>query len=444
VANRTNGENSGVLEAARVLLLATLLAAPLPFGSVQPWAWGILTLLAVTTLLLWGIGVSRQGLVRIAWSPVYIPVGLFFLLGVIQYLIHWTPDPYSTRECLIKLGMGLIFFFLTSQLLTTASQKAWRRLGFTIAVYCFLVSAFGIVQFFSSQGQMFWSVKMPWELYFGSYVNHNHYAGLMEMLIPIAAAYALLRPRSDPLRGCLIFAVVVSIASVLLSGSRGGMAALLFEALLLVTILLRRVGERRPHGYALWGLASLAAACVLFLWMAPEKILMRQAALVDPSLMRGDMSLTGRIRANLDSFRIFRAHPWMGTGLGSFESVYPAYQSTSSDLRLDHVHNDYAEALVETGIAGGALIAAAIVIFLFFVFRNLAQRLREEMGWLQFGASLGVCGLLLHSFVDFNLHIPANAAWFAASAGVALCSTSGPSFAASPRLCSGTVTEVGA
>ena len=96
---------------------------------------------------------------------------------------------------------------------------------------------------------------------------------------------------------------------------------------------------------------------------------------------------------------------------------------------MDHAHNDYAEALVETGIAGGGLIAAAIVMFIFFAFRNLTQRLRDEFGWLQVGASLGVCALLLHSCVDFNLHIPANAVWLAASGGIALCNVSGFSLA---------------
>ena len=429
MANKANGAGSRTLDAARVLLAATLLAAPFPFGSVQPWAWGILTLCAVATLFLWGIGLSQQGRLRIFWSPVYLPVALFLLLGVGQYVGHWTADPYSARESLIKLVTGFLFFFLTGQLLAMSSRKTWRALGITVAVYCFLMAVFGIVQFFSSQGQMYWSVKMPWNLYFGPYVNHNHYAGLMEMLIPIAAAYALLRPPSDPLRGCLVFVVIVAIASILLSGSRGGMASLILEALLLLTVVLRHFPGRRLLTYALGGAAALAAACVFFLWMAPEQILVRQAALVDPHLLREDISFTGRVRLNIDSFHIFRDHPWAGTGLGSFESVYPAYQSAPSDLNMDHAHNDYAEALVETGIAGGGLIAAAIVMFMFFAFRNLTQRLRDEFGWLQVGASLGVCALLLHSCVDFNLHIPANAVWLAASGGIALCNVSGFSLA---------------
>ncbi len=429
MADKANRRGFRTLSAARVLLGATLLAAPLPFGSVQPWAWGGLTLCAIAALLLWAIAISQQGRVRIFWSPVYIPAVLFLVLGAAQYVGHWTADPYSTRESLIKLITGLLIFFLTGQLLVTSSRKTWQALGITVTAYCFLLAVFGIVQFFSSQGQMYWAVKMPWNLYFGPYVNHNHYAGLMEMLIPIAAAYALLCPRSRPLRGCFIFGVIVAIASVLLSGSRGGMASLILEALLLLMITLRSFAGRRLVFYALGVAGVLAAACVFFLWMAPEQILVRQAALVDPHLLQENISFTGRVRLNVDSFHIFLAHPWAGTGLGSFEAVYPAYQSAPSDLDMDHAHNDYAEALVETGILGGALILAAIVIFLRSAFRNLTQRLRDDTGWLQLGASLGVCALLLHSGVDFNLHIPANAAWLAAASAIALCNISGASLA---------------
>jgi O-antigen ligase len=121
----------------------------------------------------------------------------------------------------------------------------------------------------------------------------------------------------------------------------------------------------------------------------------------------------------IDSLRIWRDHPWLGTGLGSFETAYPRYRSFPGDAVYDHAHNDYAEALAETGLVGGVLILAAIVLFFRIAFRDLATRLRHEVGWIQLGAALGCCGLLIHSLVDFNLHIPANAAWFAVSAAIA-------------------------
>jgi O-antigen ligase len=109
--------------------------------------------------------------------------------------------------------------------------------------------------------------------------------------------------------------------------------------------------------------------------------------------------------------------------LGSFETAYPAYQSFPTELVWDHAHNDYAEALAETGLLGGLLIVAGLAMFIRVAFRNMGQRLRGDVSWIQLGSALGCCGLLVHSLVDFNLHIPANAVWFAVCAALA---TSGP------------------
>jgi len=86
-------------------------------------------------------------------------------------------------------------------------------------------------------------------------------------------------------------------------------------------------------------------------------------------------------------------------------------------LDWDHAHDDYAQALAETGLVGGALILLAVGTFFYLAFDRWGERLRYHQGWIRLGATVGCCGLLIHSFVDFNLHIPANAAWFAASAG---------------------------
>jgi hypothetical protein len=75
--------------------------------------------------------------------------------------------------------------------------------------------------------------------------------------------------------------------------------------------------------------------------------------------------------------------------------------------------------LTETGLAGGVLILAALVLFIPITFGNLIVQLKHEAGWMQLGAAMACCGLVVHSYADFNLHIPANAAWFAFCAGLA-------------------------
>jgi O-antigen ligase len=163
---------------------------------------------------------------------------------------------------------------------------------------------------------------------------------------------------------------------------------------------------------------GVVAAAVLFFWMDPGHISKRLATIANIPY-KPEVTLAERMFVSQDSMHIFADYPWLGTGLGSFEVIYPRYQSFATDLMWDHAHNDYAEVLAETGIVGAALILVALGLFFRLAFRDLRQRLQHEVGWIHLGATLGCCGLLVHSFGDFNFHIPANAAWFAVCAAIA-------------------------
>jgi len=113
-----------------------------------------------------------------------------------------------------------------------------------------------------------------------------------------------------------------------------------------------------------------------------------------------------------DALQIFRDHPLTGIGAGAYRVASPKYQSWFTELVVDHVHNDYAELLAETGATGVLLLVIAVGIFFLQTFRNLRHRLVGEGNWMCISSSIACCGIVIHSFTDFNLHIPANAAWF--------------------------------
>jgi len=416
---RTKDEGRSLaISMARFLLVLILLTAPLAFGAVQPLVWGALFVAAVFLISLWGLAQVQQGRARVLWSPIYVPVALFLFLGLAQFLGGLTLDSYATREVILKLIADLILFFVSLHILVSASRTWWRKFGLAITLYAFALAIFAILQFFSSGGLIYWVVKTASGCTFGPYVNHNHYAGLMEMLIPISAGYVLSRPEGQRGQSLFGFAVLVAIASVLLSGSRGGLISLCAEIAILAAILFRYspVARRRP--FAAMVPLGVVAAAVLFFWMDPGHISKRLATIANIPY-KPEVTLAERMFVSQDSMHIFADYPWLGTGLGSFEVTYPRYQSFATDLMWDHAHNDYAEALVETGLVGGSLILSAIVLFLWLAFHNFRKRLQHEAGWIQLGATLGCCGLLVHSFGDFNFHIPANAAWFAVCAAIA-------------------------
>ncbi len=120
----------------------------------------------------------------------------------------------------------------------------------------------------------------------------------------------------------------------------------------------------------------------------------------------------------MDALRVFRDHRWVGAGLGSLETVYPRYQSVFPERILDHAHNDFAELMAETGIAGLALALIGVGIFFFGAFHKFKLKFDDLGGRIRLGSVVGCCGVLVHSFSDFNLHIPANAAWFVACVAI--------------------------
>ena len=129
------------------------------------------------------------------------------------------------------------------------------------------------------------------------------------------------------------------------------------------------------------------------------------------------------------AWKIWQTSPWMGVGPGHFDFHYPQFGNAHYQTRPNRVHNDYLNTLVDWGGVGLAcLLTLAATLFATF-FRHgwtgLAQGVSPDrteshrLAWVV-GALFGLVGLGLHSFADFNLHIPANALTLAAITGMAL------------------------
>ena len=198
---------------ARGLLLAGLLAAPLALGAVVPWAWAGLTLLAAALLILWGVDQIKHRQVRIVWSPLCWPVVLFVLLAAVQFYAGLALDRMAAREAFIKLTTDFLLFFLAAQLFANAPKSVWRGWVAAITVFAFALSLLAILQELSGGDRIYWVLETSTGHSFGPYVNRNHYAGLMEILIPIGVAGMLGRRERNPLRTFSAFALVLALAS---------------------------------------------------------------------------------------------------------------------------------------------------------------------------------------------------------------------------------------
>jgi O-antigen ligase len=388
-----------------------------------------MTASAFLALILWALGCAQRRVLKIAWSPLYWPFLAFLLLAAVQFFGGLTIDRLATRESLLKIVADLLFFFLAGQLLNAQPENGsvLGRLGLVVLLLAFALSVVALAQFFTSPQVIYWRVKPTMGWAFGSYVNHNHYGGLMEMLIPVSAGYVLSRPSHTLSRLLLWVAVVLALISVWASGSRGASAAMLAEGLLLGVILLWRrpqaVGRRALFFVA--GIAAISAG--VFAWMLDTGRASNRSWSIfttDASLL--ETTLADRIQMAKTAVRIAKSHPAIGVGLGCFEYAFPQYATFASDMHWTHVHDDYVEVLAETGLPGGVVLVVALVFFFRLAFRHLGERLRHESGWIQLGAAVGCVGLLVHSFVDFNLRIPANAAWFVVCLAIVVHPRSSP------------------
>jgi O-antigen ligase len=416
----TNGANPLTLSIARILLVAALIGAPWAFGAVDSWAWMSLCLIACLVLFLWAIGSVQQGVLKFIWSPLYIPLALFLVLGLVQYGSSIALDPWETRTSVILLAANLTFYFVSGQLFGGVSTDTRRWFGFAVLLFVGVLGLFSILQFASGTQKIYWTFETD-GTFFGTYGNPDHYAGLMEMLIPVAAFYIAEQRKSAAGLALPVLAVTIAVASLLLSGSRSGLLALLAEIVIAVAVGQRHAGaiwRREMRTMVAIGATIITAAVLLFSWVDTGWVTKRLGAVTTPGNAWTEWS-SFRKSVALDSFRILRDHPVFGIGLGNFEIAYPQYQTFPTDLTVDYAHNDYAQAVSETGLAGTALMLSALALFFRLAFPGWGRRLTSGANWIAMGAAVGCCGLLVHSFFDFNLHVPANAAWFAVLAGVA-------------------------
>ena len=198
----------------------------------------------------------------------------------------------------------------------------------------------------------------------------------------------------------MLLFTIVPVAALILSASRGGIIGLVLEfALLAFLSRAHRIGRKELLG----AVAVALVAGSFIVWLGVGKAIQRFEQLTH----RG---ISGELRVSIyhDTWRIVFHHPWVGTGLGTLVAVYPRYASFYNGLTVEHAHNDYLELLADTGIVGG-LIGLSFVGLLSW--RGLASLrfARSSLARAIIAGSLAACsGLLLHSLVDFNLHIPSN------------------------------------
>lgn len=318
--------------------------------------------------------------------------------------------PAGTRDKVLTLAAFAIAYLVLCELRRRYDARPWALAAPILAVGL-LQAVLGIAQCAAGAAEAT-----------GTYVNRNHFAGLLEMSLPFAVMLGvelLTRERDHPrslvvpeIQACLCFgAGAVMIASVIGSQSRMGFAASL--AALFVIGVLAASGRSRAHASrrrrALALAVTGAAILLAFLLLPSEKLMDRFRTLAGPD--------TQKVRTDIwkQTLPLIADYPAMGCGLGAFESCFLPYKNLIPEGSIDYAHNDYLQVMAEFGLpAFGCLAALAALAYGTALRRTGAGNPGRCLAIACVGA---LSAILLHGFVDFNLYIPANgllAVWVAA------------------------------
>jgi O-antigen ligase len=383
-----------------------LMFGPLAFGAVEPWSIFIVETGAVVLTLLW---LAKQWLdneIDVLWNPIFLPMAAFGVLIAVQLALNLSAYRHDTIQSSMLYCAYALLCFLVTQTLLRSSQA--RKIAVVLAIYGFTLAALALLQGISSNGKLLWlrTPSMGGWIY-GSYVNHNHYAGLMELLVPIPLVLSLSHLAQEKARIAAGIAAAVMAGTIFLSGSRGGMIAIFVELIVLAAVLLRQ----KKHIRIAVGVGAFAVVLVsLLVWLGGKELTTRVTSISKET--RTEISGGMRLSIDRDTLQMFRQKPILGWGLGTFAVVYPQFRSFYTNFFVNEAHNDYLQLLADTGVVGFGIMIWFVVVLYNRVRRKIGDWTANMSAAVTLSCTLGFTGILVHSLVDFNLQIPANAAFF--------------------------------
>lgn len=420
-------------------LLGMIVYLPLPLGSHRLLAWSILEAWVFSVLLAWFFLCFQQKAHmpeywKKCWPALFALIGFagvsVFQLTPLNTALHpisvlndlrWTTfsyDPHATVEQLLKTTAYIGLFVLTIALVNTEQRiKTVLKVLFFCGVF---QAGYGALMTLSGIEYIFW---LPKEHYIGratgTFINRNHFANYLSMCAAAGTALLLIDLSRKKTKG--LKNLFISLLHFILSRK------MLFRiglALIVVGIVL----SRSRMGNTAFFISLVSAG---FIWMILTKRVSRNAIILLTSLIVIDLWVVGnwfgfeevknriqntsastetRDEVIRDTLVYIQENPVLGTGGGSYYSVYSYYKSPDVNGYYNYTHNDYLQFISEYGFVGIAFIAVFVLSSLLTALAALVKRNSSTLQATSFAAIMTIIALLMHSLVDFNLQIMANAA----------------------------------
>ena len=437
------------------LLLALLAWAPIPLGSNRAWAWSVLEIgaysLTLGWLVLWllrktsipesfvrawpALVILLVWLAHLAFSILPLPVALVELIspesarmqhltdaiGVKRDAMTLSVDPAASKAFLLKsLAYACVFVLL----LALASSRGRILTLARVLVYAAVVHSIYAVLMHLGEvtHEYFGTVIRHGTQASGTYVNRNHFAGYLEMTLAMGIGL-LIAGLSDRraatwkrflsnllewiLSPKMVLRLALCVLVIALTTTHSRMGNTAFFASLLIAGVVGIALSRHATRNTVILLVSLIVIdlAIVGSWFGVEKLAQR----IEQTTME---DIQAREEPKQHVLALIRDYPAVGAGGGTFYITFPRYRPESVTAFFDFAHNDYAQFAAETGVIGLGLMGVLVVTTLAAALLAQWRRRDPLMRGMSFACIMGVTSILIHSWVDFNLQIPANAVYF--------------------------------
>lgn len=371
-----------------------------PFGTVLYYFMYYVAAVAVLMVLAWAVKMLLTERIVLARTPMDLPLLLLLAYAFVRALTCAAPT-VALREVGWMAAYGAIFYVAVNTLRTRRQQ---HTVAIAIVATAVALTLIGLIQALAHAPNLALTLERP-KQYFGrmgaSYVCPNHYAGYLEMAIPLVLAFIMIGKghiAKKIIAGALGLALVTGI---IFSMSRGAWISL---ALGIIFLLVVATTQKKINVLAWVVPLIVIIATVVMIIVRDPRVRQRFKDVANTE----DRSYVDRALAWKHTLDMVQRHPLFGTGPGTYRWAYTQAQPAQHWLDVRYAHNDYLHTFADYGVVGLGLVLWAAGAFGFRGVRALRRLKRSNDLALAIGIMAGAVAMAAHTFVDFNMRVPAN------------------------------------
>ena len=399
-------------------LAGIMVISPIVRGAVSLRSFAVIELTIFTLLFLWMWRMSSMRETKFERTVLDKPILCLVVLSLISVLFS------VYKHASIVSFIGLLAVVGVYYLVANNFNKTMvLNFIYMLIAMASILALFGLGQYFAGLDHSWW---VPGDMLASTYVNHNHFAGYLELIIPITAGLLISSDRIVWNKLVLAIAGLIMVVAFIFTQSRSGWTCLAVSLLVMNAVLIRRKVLKKETLVVLFLIMLFA---VIYILAGYDAVTERFLTFFED--INAEEIMGVRVKVWQGSLNMIKHHPVIGTGIGTFVWAFPGHRPGGLGVRAYYAHNDYLHGVAEMGLVVVPIILWMIVSFLKngfgydpnrksrLIFVGKRQKIDLDlMEGIMLGGTAGILSLCLHALVDFNFQIPANMLVISALAGI--------------------------